>query len=309
MEEEDRSDHSVAVEMDLNLLANDGKKRLDIEEEDEEDHQNYNHLPPNLDAISMKRSASVQSFTRAIRSVTPDSHRSTPPPRNLPRNEDDMRVKTQLLFELNRLDPVTARKFSYRSGVSEIRFELERVKGGIYTTQAINKCRDITFFAAKGLETINQKYNPYLNLTGWSESLLVDLVSGNFDEVFLELYNKYGNAVDPPPEIKLIFMVASSAVMFHYVNTLTGNLQPSSNTKPTKEHTDPEVNIDDIVEAIKRKKSGKIQEEEVVIEEVIVEEEEEVEVVKPTPPKKRQPRKAKAPRKEIEDLQSLTLDL
>lgn len=255
----------VPVEIDFSILANEGKlKSPSMSDHSQRGHDDQQPLPSNLDFLNefapsapLRKASPTLSARSSVRSATPMSLPSFNPPlptTNVPQTRDDMRLKTQLLFELNRLDPVTARKYSYRSSIDEIRFDLERIKNGLLATQAINKCRDITFFVSKGLETVNQRYNPYLNLTGWSESLLVDLMSGNYDDVFLELYQKYGKAVDPPPEVRLLFLIGSSAVMYHYVNSLSNHLQPSS-APQHDQHKDPEVNIDDIVEAIKRKKN------------------------------------------------------
>ena len=42
----------------------------------------------------------------------------------------------------------------------------------------------------------------------------------DYDEVFEELHDKYGESVKMAPELKLISMVAGSGFMFHLTNSL-----------------------------------------------------------------------------------------
>ena len=71
-----------------------------------------------------------------------------------------------------------------------------------------------------GLEFLNNKFDPFsVNLDGWSESVNEGIY--DYDEIFEELYAKYGGGdSDIAPELRLLFALGSSAFMFHLQNTM-----------------------------------------------------------------------------------------
>ena len=74
--------------------------------------------------------------------------------------------------------------------------------------------------AVTGLEFLNNKFDPFsVNLDGWSESVNESIF--DYDEIFEELYAKYGGGEsEVAPEIRLLFALGSSAFMFHLQNTM-----------------------------------------------------------------------------------------
>ncbi len=152
-------------------------------------------------------------------------------PQQPPRMQDDMRLKAAALYELSRFDPHLAKRFNSNSPLQEIQFELERVKSIANSSRIIETMRDGTYTATSIIENVSTKFLPgYIHLKGWSTSVLTDLMSGRYDEVFLELYAKYQSTVDPPVEIKFLFMLMSSATMFH----LMSQMQESVSFPPTQ---------------------------------------------------------------------------
>ena len=65
--------------------------------------------------------------------------------------------------------------------------------------------RKILMAAVTGLEFLNNKFDPFsVNLDGWSESVNESIF--DYDEIFEELYAKYGGGdSDVAPEIRLLF--------------------------------------------------------------------------------------------------------
>ena len=58
-----------------------------------------------------------------------------------------------------------------------------------------------------------------VNLDGWSESVNENIF--DYDEIFEELYAKYGGTdTEIAPEIRLLFALGSSAFMFRLQNTM-----------------------------------------------------------------------------------------
>lgn len=176
----------------------------------------------------------------------------------------EMKLKAALLYELSRYDSTLAKRFTSNSPLSDIQFELERVKNAINNKRIIETMRDGTYMATTFMEQMSGRYlGNYLHLKGWSTSILADLSSGKFDEVFLELYDKYKNAVDPPVEIKFLFMLVSSAVMYHFMTQMTASFampqqqhqQEPQRPAPSQKMKGPKIDIEDIVQGIRDKKA------------------------------------------------------
>ena len=80
--------------------------------------------------------------------------------------------------------------------------------------------RKMLMAGVTGLEFLNNKFDPFsIKLDGWSESVNENIF--DYDEIFEELYAKYGGGgADIAPEIRLIFALGGSAFMFHLQNTM-----------------------------------------------------------------------------------------
>jgi hypothetical protein len=62
-----------------------------------------------------------------------------------------------------------------------------------------------------GLEYVNGMADTGVQLEGWSNTVLAGI--DDYDSVFEDLYNKYKDRVAVSPEVKLVFMVGTSAAM------------------------------------------------------------------------------------------------
>jgi hypothetical protein len=83
----------------------------------------------------------------------------------------------------------------------------------------------ITFVS--GTEWLNGRFDPFdVKLDGWSESIHEGI--GEYDDVFEELYEKYQGSGSMSPEIRLAFMVAGSAFMYHLQNSMFKSSIPSA---------------------------------------------------------------------------------
>ena len=82
--------------------------------------------------------------------------------------------------------------------------------------------------AVSGIEFLNSKFDPFdVKLDGWSESVNESI--NDFDEVFEQLYEKYGGGGEMAPELKLVMMLGGSAFMFHLSNTMFKSSIPNMN--------------------------------------------------------------------------------
>jgi hypothetical protein len=75
------------------------------------------------------------------------------------------------------------------------------------------------------LEFLNNRFDPFeLKLDGWAEAVNENIE--DYDDVFGELHEKYGDKAKMAPELKLIFMLGGSAAMLHMTNTMFKSAMP-----------------------------------------------------------------------------------
>lgn len=128
-------------------------------------------------------------------------------------------VQEQKAYYLSQLDRMgrrgsSVRRFNMSSPLSEIKGEYQRIKKDVQIDGAVAYSRQALMFCASSLEMLNGRFDPVgVKLEGWSQSLHSELPG--YDEVFEELYEKYHDSVQMIPEMKLMFMVGGSAMMFH----------------------------------------------------------------------------------------------
>lgn len=157
--------------------------------------------------------------------------------------------KGDLLNKLNRLQKkgfCQGRKFGPHTDIEELRTEYKRVMYSIEAEQSIKFQRRILIACVTGIEFLNKRYDPFdVHLDGWSENMMENI--NDYDGVFEELYAKYRTKVAVAPEIKLIFMVGGSAMMFHLTNSMFKAAIPNVNDVMKQ---NPEL-MKNMVEAVK----------------------------------------------------------
>jgi hypothetical protein len=205
---------------DLDLIANKRKLAKDTEKKDTE-----------------TKVSSVSSI-RPERAKTDDLERGRSRdagwnPRSSARyvneNEDPQirREKSEYLYKFNKLN--TGNKFSscqfdMNSPLSEIRNEYDRIKNGLENERSVKFLQRMMLLMIQGVEMMNTKFDPLgIDLDGWGESMAYSLETQEYDEVLSELYEKYKGAGNMSPELKLLFMIISSASMFAITKRLTKN--------------------------------------------------------------------------------------
>lgn len=143
----------------------------------------------------------------------------------MPSMEVQNQRKQEMLYKLSRLEKsgyMPSRKLTMQNTYEEIKFEFDRLKKQRDADNAIKFSRKMLMAFVSGSEFLNDRFDPFgLQLSGWSEAVMEDLPS--YDEVFEELHEKYKTKVQMAPELKLMWMVGSSAFMFHLSNSMFGN--------------------------------------------------------------------------------------
>ncbi len=114
----------------------------------------------------------------------------------------------------------TTMNYNMNSSLDEMRNEYLKLKKQREIDNSVKFQRKILMAGVTGLEFLNNKFDPFsVNLDGWSESVNDNIF--DYDEIFEELYAKYGgDDTEVAPEIRLLFALGSSAFMFHLQNTM-----------------------------------------------------------------------------------------
>jgi hypothetical protein len=151
-----------------------------------------------------------------------ESEYSIPQEKKRMSEEDILKEKQEMLYQFDRLEKKgikLPRKFTLASSLEEMRTEYERLKRDKEVDASVKFQRRMVMAFASGVEFLNDKFDPFdVKLSGWSEKVHEDI--DDYDEVFEELHEKYKSKAKVAPELKLIFMMGSSAFMFHLTNSM-----------------------------------------------------------------------------------------
>jgi hypothetical protein len=146
--------------------------------------------------------------------------------------DQERREKNHYITQLQRLEkkgyPIT-KQFTIDMPLQEMKEEYERLIDAKKLEGSIQWQRDAIVFAVNTLEMLNNNF-PFLGLKlkGWKDSVQDKVESEQFDDIFEELYEKYKGKSYMPPEVRLLFGIASSGVLCHYSNKMLENIQTPS---------------------------------------------------------------------------------
>ena len=144
--------------------------------------------------------------------------------------EEIQKRKFDLLCKFERLRDKgikLPKTFSMSSNYEEMNQEYERLVYHRKMENSVKMQRRMLVSFASMAEFVNNKTgNPFdVNLDGWSEHMNEEI--NNYDEVFEELFLRYKDSIDMAPELKLVFMVASSAFWYHISNNMAKSVMPN----------------------------------------------------------------------------------
>lgn len=136
--------------------------------------------------------------------------------------------KERILYDIERLRRRGIRfprSFTMASDLAEMEAEYNRIKKDMETEQAVRFQRKMLMTCVSGIEMLNNRFDPFdIQLDGWSESVNENV--GDYDEVFEELYEKYRGSGKMAPELRLLFMLGGSALMFHMTKSMFSSASP-----------------------------------------------------------------------------------
>lgn len=142
--------------------------------------------------------------------------------------------KASLIFKLARAKRAgmpSSRNFTMASDIRDMRAEMARIEHELALDGSLKFQRKMLMMTVSVIEHMNNRYDPFeLQLNGWSESVHSSL--GDYDRVFERLHEKYKSKVQMAPEIELLFMLAGSAMMFHFTKTIFKQGLPGMSANP-----------------------------------------------------------------------------
>lgn len=144
--------------------------------------------------------------------------------------EEIQKAKFDLLCKFERLRDKGVKipkTFSMSSDYDEMKYEYERLLHQRKMDNSVKMQRRMLITFVSGTEWLNGRFDPFdIKLDGWSESIHEGI--GEYDDVFEELYEKYQSTGSMSPELRLAFMVAGSAFMYHLQNSMFKSSIPSA---------------------------------------------------------------------------------
>jgi hypothetical protein len=153
---------------------------------------------------------------------------NNPPPVPIKTQAELAREKNDLLAKLNSLERrgiTLSRVFDASSDIEELRIEYGRIKATREMENSVRFQKKMLMAAVTGIEYLNKQFDPFdAELEGWSESVHEN--QDEYDDIFEELYEKYKDRAKMAPEIRLLFSLGGSALMFHLTKTLLKNSIP-----------------------------------------------------------------------------------
>ena len=142
--------------------------------------------------------------------------------------EEIQKAKFDLLCKFERLRDKGVRipkTFSMSSDYEEMKYEYDRLVYQRKMDNSVKMQRQMLISFVTGIEFLNNKFDPFdLKLDNWSENVNENIV--DYDDVFEELYEKYQDSGSVAPELKLMFMIGGSGLMFHLSNTMFKSALP-----------------------------------------------------------------------------------
>ena len=175
--------------------------------------------------VSVKTSSSSVSSSSSSSDSTKNKLRKEKVVQRENRNDSIRKEKSEFLCKFNKINVKgkwSSLKLDMNCSLDEIRNEYERVRNEIQTERSVGFFKRMLLLGVQGIEMMNNRFDPLgVDLDGWSEAMGYSMENQEYDEVMAELYEKYKGRGQMSPEVKLIFMIISSATMFTISKKIT----------------------------------------------------------------------------------------
>ncbi len=233
-QEDKKNIESENISMEqLELIAN--KKKMKRE--------NENIIKEDICKESSRKTSSTISSTSTSSSSSLDNTKDIKKRERIVskenKNEMIRREKNDYLFKFNKLNEkgkMSSLHLTMNNSLDEIRNEYERIKNELSSNRSVSFLKKTLLLGIQGIEMMNTRFDPFgVDLDGWSNSMVYSMENLEYDDILAELYDKYKSKGDMSPELRLIFMIISSATMF----TITKSIyQPKKNQHVQQNYED-----------------------------------------------------------------------
>jgi hypothetical protein len=218
-----------SIEMTLEkTLSSDSTKK------DKESKSSYKEKDPK-EFKQHKKEKAKNSFTLSSSANSYDHKKEKARQVTKENRIDSIRIeKSEFLYKFNKLNATgkfSSLKLDMNNSLDEIKNEFERIKNEMQTERSVSFLKRMLLLGVQGVEMLNTRFDPLgVDLDGWSESMGYSLENLEYDEVLAELYEKYKGRGQMSPEMKMLFMIISSATMF----TITKKITRMESSNPFK---------------------------------------------------------------------------
>lgn len=164
--------------------------------------------------------------------------------------------KKNLLYKLKRYQKkgfALSRNFNLDSNLIDLKAEVDSIKREANLGCTVSTMKNGLGVLTYLIEMLNNRFDPLnAKLNGWSNQIKNDLETGDYDEVFEELYDKYTDRFSMPPEMRLISMLGTSAIQYHIAQVVINHtLNPNKTEQILREN--PKLK-EDILNAVNENK-------------------------------------------------------
>lgn len=148
--------------------------------------------------------------------------------------EEELQKKKNLLYTLKRFQKkgfTLSRNYTLNSDLFEMKAEVDSIKREANLDASVATMKKGLTISTYLLEMLNNQFDPInAKLDGWSNQVKDDVDHGDYDEVFEELYDKYSNRFQMPPEMRLVSMLGTSALQYHVAQIVVNRTLNTSKT-------------------------------------------------------------------------------
>jgi hypothetical protein len=157
--------------------------------------------------------------------INPDQRMSSEPKLS---KDEMLREKFKYLRKLEALEKKgveLTKKYNMESSLLEMQGEYEMIMEEKTKQNSVKFQGNMMMAIINGIEFLNNRFDPFdVKLDGWGEQINENIT--DYDEIFVELYDKYKTKATMAPELKLLFQLGGSAMMVHMTNTMFKSAMP-----------------------------------------------------------------------------------
>ena len=133
-------------------------------------------------------------------------------------SEDELYEKQTVLLELEELvkqnNVRLSKRYTINDDLADIQLEVRRHLISIEEANSIKFMKDAIKVGCTGLEMLNSRMGPFLELDGWSNEVCRDI--DRYNSAFSKLHKKYCKRSSMSPEMELMIGLVGSVGMHHF---------------------------------------------------------------------------------------------